>query len=50
MVGVTTSIWVLSPENRDLRQRLWHRHHMVQVGTRIMNQLQALGMNEGRAL
>jgi transposase len=40
-------IWVPSPENRDLRQLLWHRHRMVQMRTRIMNQLQALAMNEG---
>jgi transposase len=26
---------------------LWHRHRMVQMRTRIMNQLQALAMNEG---
>ncbi len=41
-------IWVPSPENRDLRQLLWHRHRLVQMGTRIMNQLQALAMNEGQ--
>src|SRR4029077_12609960 len=40
-------IWVPSPENRDLRQLLWHRHRLVQIRTRIMNQLQALAMNEG---
>jgi len=40
-------IWVPGPENRDLRQLLWHRHRMVQMRTRIMNQLQALAMNEG---
>src|SRR5213076_2839718 len=40
-------IWVPSWENRDLRQLLWHRHRMVQVRTRIMNQLQALALNEG---
>jgi transposase len=28
-------IWVPSPENRDLRQLLWHRHRMVQMRTRI---------------
>src|SRR5499425_913072 len=39
-------IWVPSPENRDLRQLLWHRHRLVQMRTRIMNQLQALAMNE----
>ena len=41
-------IWVPSSENRDLRQLLWHRHRLVQMRTRIMNQLQALAMNEGR--
>jgi transposase len=40
-------IWVPSPENRDLRQLLWHRHRLVPMRTRIMNQLQALAMNEG---
>jgi transposase len=35
-------IWVPSPENRDVRQLLWHRHRLVQMRTRIMNQLQAL--------
>ena len=40
-------IWVPSPENRDLRQLLWHRHRLVQMRTRIINQLQALAMNEG---
>lgn len=41
-------VWVPSPENRDLRQLLWHRHRLVQMRTRIMNQLQALAMNEGK--
>jgi len=40
-------IWVPSLENRDLRQLLWHRHRMVQARTRIMNQLQAVALNEG---
>ena len=40
-------IWVPSPENRDLRQLLRHRHRLVQMRTRIMNQLQAVAMNEG---
>jgi transposase len=38
---------VPSWENRDLRQLLWHRHRMVQTRTRIMNQLQAVALNEG---
>src|SRR5215471_9325143 len=40
-------IWVPSWENRDLRQLLWHRHRRVQARTRIMNQLQAVALNEG---
>src|ERR1700722_19766543 len=41
-------IWMPTPENRDLRQLLWHRHRLVQMRTRIMNQLQAAAMNEGK--
>jgi transposase len=33
-------IWVPSPENLDVRQLLGHRHRLVQMRTRIMNQLQ----------
>ena len=40
-------IWVPDSENRDLRQLLWHRHRLVQMRTRITNQLHALAMNEG---
>jgi transposase len=40
-------IWVPSWENRDLRQLLWHRHRLVQARTRILNQLQAVALNEG---
>src|SRR5271165_6427271 len=40
-------VWVPSRENRDLRQLLWHRHRLVQMRTRIMNQLQAVALNEG---
>jgi transposase len=40
-------IWVPSWENRDVRQLLWHRHRMVQMRTRLMNQLQAVARNEG---
>lgn len=40
-------IWVPNPENRDLRQLLWHRHRLVQMRTRVMNQLQAIAMGEG---
>jgi transposase len=40
-------VWVPSLENRDVRQLLWHRHRLVQMRTRLMNQLQAVAMNEG---
>jgi len=40
-------IWVPDPENRDLRQLLWHRHRLVQIRTRVKNQLHAIAMNEG---
>jgi hypothetical protein len=30
-----------------VRQLLWHRHRLVQMRTRMMNQLHALAMNEG---
>src|SRR5580704_4940414 len=45
--GRFPKIWVPSWENRDLRQLLWHRHRMVQARTRIVNQLQAVALNEG---
>jgi transposase len=40
-------VWVPSPENRDLRQLLWHRHRLVQMRTRVKNQLHAIALNEG---
>jgi len=40
-------IWVPDAENRDLRQLLWHRHRLVQMGTRVMNQLHVVALNEG---
>lgn len=40
-------IWVPSPEDRDLRQLLLHRHKLVQMRSRIKNQLQHIAMNQG---
>jgi transposase len=40
-------IWVPDAENRDLRQLLWHRHRLVQMRTRVMNQLHVVALNEG---
>jgi transposase len=40
-------MWVPEGENRDLRHLLWHRHRLVQMRTRIMNQLHVVALNEG---
>jgi transposase len=40
-------LYVPTPENRDVRQLLWHRHRLVQMRTRVKNQLQAIALNEG---
>jgi transposase len=40
-------IWVPDAETRDLRQLLWHRHRLVQMRTRVMNQLHVVPLNEG---
>lgn len=40
-------IWVPDWENRDVRQLLWHRHRLVQMRTRVVNQLHAVALNEG---
>jgi transposase len=40
-------IWVPSPAERDLRQLLLHRHKLVQMRTRVKNQLQHLALNQG---
>jgi len=40
-------IWVADAANRDLRQLLWHRHRMVEMRTRVMNQLHEVALNEG---
>ncbi len=40
-------LWVPSAENRDLRQLLLHRHRLVQMRTRVKNQLQSIALNQG---
>jgi transposase len=40
-------IWVPDAANRDMRQLLWHRHRLVQMRTRVMNQLHVVALNEG---
>ena len=41
------AIWVPSMAEMDLRQLLKHRHTLVQMRTRVKNQLQHIAMNEG---
>jgi transposase len=45
--GRFPKLWMPSAENRDLRQLLWHRHRLVQMRTRVKNQLHAIALNEG---
>lgn len=40
-------IWVPTPGERDLRQLVLHRVKLVQMRTRVMNQLHALAMGQG---
>ena len=40
-------IWVPSAEEREVRQLVLHRHRLVQMRTRVKNQLRALALNEG---
>ena len=39
-------MWVAGAANRDLRHPLLHRHRLVQMQTRLMNQLHVV-LNEG---
>lgn len=40
-------IWVPTPAERDLRQLVLHRVKLVQMRTKVMNQLHALAMGQG---
>jgi len=40
-------IWVPTPQERDLRQLLWHRHKLVRMRTMLGNQLHFLAMSQG---
>jgi transposase len=40
-------IWVPPAEERDVRQLLLHRHRLVQMRTRVKNQLRAVALSEG---
>jgi transposase len=45
--GLFPRIWVPSPEMGDSRQLLLHRHKLVQMRTRVKNELQHLALNQG---
>jgi len=45
--SVFPTLWVPSGENREVRQLLWHRHRLVQMRTRIKNQLPSIALREG---
>ncbi len=40
-------IWIPTPAQRDLRQLVLHRVKLVQMRTRVMNQLHAMAMSQG---
>lgn len=40
-------LWIPSPEERDTRQLLRHRHKLVGMRTAVQNQLQSLALSEG---
>jgi transposase len=40
-------IWVPATADRDVRQLVMHRHRLVQMRTRVKNQLKAVALNEG---
>ncbi len=40
-------IWVPTPAERDLRQLVLHRVKLVQMRTKVQNQLQAMAMGQG---
>src|SRR5450432_663816 len=40
-------VWIPSVEERDLRQLLIHRQHVVRMRSRVKNQLQHIALNQG---
>ena len=40
-------VYLPTPGERDVRRLVLHRHRLVQMRTRVMNQLQAIALNEG---
>lgn len=44
VIGRFPAIWVPTPAERDTRQLILHRHRLVQMRTRVKNQLQHLAL------
>ena len=40
-------LWTPDREQRDLRQLVLHRHKLVEIRSRVKNELQHLSMNKG---
>jgi transposase len=47
LTGRFPSIWIPTPAERDVRQLLVHRHHLVRWRTQVRNQLSALARSQG---
>ena len=47
MEGRFPKLWTPEREQRDLRQLLIHRHKLVEIRSRVKNELQHLAMNHG---
>jgi transposase len=45
--GRFPQLWVPSPEQRDTRQLLLHRHKLVKMRRQVKNELQHLALNQG---
>jgi len=45
--GRFPKLWTPDREQRDLRQLVLHRHKLVEIRTRVKNELQHLSMNKG---
>jgi transposase len=45
--GRFPGLWTPNREQRDLRQLVLHRHKLVEIRSRVKNELQHLSMNKG---
>ncbi len=45
--GRFPKLWTPDREQRDQRQLVWHRHKLVEIRSRVKNELQHLSLNKG---